>query len=44
LAPNGAVSKVLRLSSDAEIGKWIIRVTDALSGQAKEVELAVTAN
>jgi hypothetical protein len=42
LAPNGAASKLLRLSSDAETGKWMVRVTDVLSGQTKETELEVT--
>jgi hypothetical protein len=44
LAPNGAASKLLPLSSDAEIGKWTVRVTDVLSGQTKTTELEVTAN
>jgi hypothetical protein len=44
LALNGAASKMLRLSSDVEIGKWTVRVTDVLSGQTKDAELEVTAN
>jgi len=44
LAANGAASKILRLSSTAEIGTWTIRVTDVLSGQTKTTELDVSAN
>jgi hypothetical protein len=44
LAANGTASKILRLSSNAEIGKWTIRVTDVLSGQTKTAELDVAAN
>jgi hypothetical protein len=44
LASNGTASKILRWPSDAEIGKWTIRVTDVLSGQTKISELDVTAN
>jgi hypothetical protein len=44
LAANGTASKILRLSSNAEIGKWTIRVTDVLSGQTKTSQLEVTAN
>ena len=44
LASNGTASKILRLSANAEIGKWTVRVTDVLSGQTKISELEIAAN
>jgi hypothetical protein len=41
LAANGTASKTVRLPSNAETGKWTIRVTDVLSGQTKTAELDV---